>query len=34
LQAPQEVIDELQRSADLSRARQLIGAFAAPAAVT
>jgi tRNA-dihydrouridine synthase B len=33
LEAPQEVVDELQRSADLSRARQLIGAFAEPAAV-
>jgi nifR3 family TIM-barrel protein len=34
LDAPQAVIDELQRSADLDRARQLIGAFAEPAAVT
>ena len=33
LEAPQEVVDELQRSADLRRARQLIGAFAEPAAV-
>ncbi|HEY4779901.1 MAG TPA: tRNA-dihydrouridine synthase, partial [Solirubrobacterales bacterium] len=33
LQAPQAVIDELQRSADLSRARELIGAFAEPATV-
>ncbi len=34
LGAPQEVADELQRSADLGRARELIGAFAAPAAVS
>jgi tRNA-dihydrouridine synthase B len=34
LQAPQAVVDELQRSADLGRARDLIGAFAEPAAVT
>jgi tRNA-dihydrouridine synthase len=34
LEAPQAVIDELQRSADLDRARELIGAFAEPAAVT
>jgi nifR3 family TIM-barrel protein len=34
LEAPQAVIDELQRSADLGRARELIGAFAAPAAVS
>jgi tRNA-dihydrouridine synthase B len=34
LRAPQAVIDELQRSADLGRARELIGAFAEPAAVT
>jgi tRNA-dihydrouridine synthase B len=33
LQAPRGVIDELQRSADLGRARELIGAFAEPAAV-
>jgi nifR3 family TIM-barrel protein len=33
LQAPPEVIDELQRSADLGRARQLIAALAEPAAV-
>jgi tRNA-dihydrouridine synthase B len=33
LGASQEVADELQRSADLARARQLIGAFAEPAAV-
>jgi tRNA-dihydrouridine synthase B len=33
LGAPPEVVDELQRSADLARARQLIGALAAPAAV-
>jgi nifR3 family TIM-barrel protein len=33
LEAPQEVVEELQRSADLGRARQLIGAFAEPAAV-
>jgi tRNA-dihydrouridine synthase B len=33
LEAPQEVADELQRSADLGRARELIGAFAEPAAV-
>jgi tRNA-dihydrouridine synthase B len=34
LDAPQEVAEELQRSADLSRARELIGAFAMPAAVS
>jgi nifR3 family TIM-barrel protein len=34
LEAPQAIIDELQRSADLGRARELIGAFAAPAAVS
>lgn len=34
LKAPQAVADELQRSADLGRARELIGAFAAPAAVS
>ncbi len=34
LQAPQEVIDELQRSADLGRARELIGACAEPAAIS
>ncbi|HEX4669017.1 MAG TPA: tRNA-dihydrouridine synthase [Solirubrobacterales bacterium] len=33
LEAPQAVIDELQRSADLGRARELIGALAEPAAV-
>jgi tRNA-dihydrouridine synthase len=33
LQAPQTVIDELQRSADLRRARELIGALAEPTAV-
>jgi nifR3 family TIM-barrel protein len=33
LEAPQGVADELQRSADLGRARELIGAFAEPAAV-
>jgi len=33
LGAPQAVVDELQRSADLARARELIGAFAEPAAV-
>jgi tRNA-dihydrouridine synthase B len=33
LEAPAEVADELQRSADLGRARELIAAFAAPAAV-
>jgi len=33
LEAPPEVVDELQRSADLARARELIGNFAAPAAV-
>ncbi|MGC1165476.1 MAG: tRNA-dihydrouridine synthase [Solirubrobacterales bacterium] len=32
--APQAVIDELRRSADLGRARELIGAFAEPAAVS
>jgi tRNA-dihydrouridine synthase len=34
LQAPVEVVEELQRSADLERARQLIGAYAEPAAVS
>jgi nifR3 family TIM-barrel protein len=33
LEAPEAVAEELQRSADLARARQLIGAFAVPAAV-
>jgi tRNA-dihydrouridine synthase B len=33
LEAPQAVVDELQRSADLGRARELIGAFAEPASV-
>jgi tRNA-dihydrouridine synthase B len=33
LGAPEAIVEELQRSADLARARQLIGAFAAPAAV-
>jgi nifR3 family TIM-barrel protein len=33
LEAPPEVADELQRSADLDRARELIAALAAPAAV-
>jgi nifR3 family TIM-barrel protein len=33
LQAPKEVADELQRSADLGRARELIAALAAPAPV-
>jgi len=33
LEAPAEVIDELQRSADLDRARALIGALSSPAAV-
>jgi nifR3 family TIM-barrel protein len=33
LGASQEVVDELQRSADLARARELIGAFAEPVAV-
>jgi tRNA-dihydrouridine synthase B len=33
LQAPEAVAEELQRSADLRRARELIGAYAAPAAV-
>jgi tRNA-dihydrouridine synthase len=33
LEAPQAVRDELQRSADLGRARELIGALAEPAAV-
>ncbi len=33
LQAPPEVAEELQRSADLTRARELIGALAEPAAV-
>jgi tRNA-dihydrouridine synthase B len=33
LQAPTAVVEELQRSADLARARELIGAFAEPAAV-
>jgi tRNA-dihydrouridine synthase B len=34
LQAPAEVAEELQRSADLDRARQLIGALAEPLGVT
>jgi nifR3 family TIM-barrel protein len=34
LEAPVEVVEELQRSADLERARQLIGAYAEPAAVS
>jgi len=34
LEAPQAVVDELQRSADLERARELIGGFVEPAAVT
>jgi nifR3 family TIM-barrel protein len=34
LQAPVEVVEELQRSADLGRARELIDAFAEPAAVS
>jgi tRNA-dihydrouridine synthase B len=33
LEAPKEVADELQRSADLARARELIGSLAAPAPV-
>src|SRR3954468_1032679 len=33
LEAPKEVAEELQRSADLARARELVGALAAPAAV-
>ena len=33
LDAPPEVADELQRSSDLDRARELIGALAVPAAV-
>ncbi|HVY96004.1 MAG TPA: tRNA-dihydrouridine synthase [Solirubrobacterales bacterium] len=33
LEAPAEVAEELQRSADLARARELIGALVAPAAV-
>ncbi|HEU4393158.1 MAG TPA: tRNA-dihydrouridine synthase [Solirubrobacterales bacterium] len=33
LEAPPEVADELQRSADLARARELIGALAAPVTV-
>ncbi len=33
LEAPREVVEELQRSADLARARELIGAFAEPAVV-
>ena len=33
LRAPAEVVDELQRSADLDRARQLIGGLAEPVAV-
>src|SRR3954454_2877092 len=33
LEAPKEVADELQRSADLARARELIGSLAAPAGV-
>src|SRR4051794_16274387 len=34
LRAPETLIEELQRSADLGRARELIGAFAEPTAVT
>jgi tRNA-dihydrouridine synthase B len=34
LQAPPEVVDELRRSADLGRARELIGALAEPLAVS
>ncbi len=34
LQAPPEVVDELQRSADLGRARELIGGLAQPLAVS
>jgi nifR3 family TIM-barrel protein len=33
LEAPQEVVDELQRSADLPRARELVASFSEPAAV-
>jgi tRNA-dihydrouridine synthase B len=33
LEAPAEVVEELQRSADLARARELIGGLAGPAAV-
>jgi tRNA-dihydrouridine synthase B len=33
LEAPAEVVDELQRSADLPRARELVAALATPAAV-
>ena len=33
IEAPKEVADELQRSADLPRARELVGSLAAPAAV-
>ncbi|HEY3435273.1 MAG TPA: dihydrouridine synthase, partial [Solirubrobacterales bacterium] len=33
LEAPKEVADELQRSADLPRARELVGSLASPAAV-
>jgi tRNA-dihydrouridine synthase B len=33
LEAPPELVDELHRSADLARARELIGAFATPTAV-
>jgi len=33
LEAPPKVVDELHRSADLARARELIGALATPAAV-
>jgi tRNA-dihydrouridine synthase B len=33
LEAPREVLDELQRTADLARARELIAALAAPASV-
>jgi tRNA-dihydrouridine synthase B len=33
LEAPADVVEELQRSADLARARELIGAFAEPAGV-
>jgi nifR3 family TIM-barrel protein len=34
LEAPAEVVEELQRSADLGRARELIGTFAEPAAIS
>lgn len=33
IEAPKEIADELQRSADLARARELVGGLAAPAAV-